>query len=89
MTKSYPNTPKSRKKLPEKPGVYNLKDQKGKTVYTGHSKNVRRRINEHNRDKNKQFSHVSVTLTNTKSKANQIESNRLKNKKPPKNKQKR
>jgi len=88
MAKKYPNTPKSRKKIPAKPGVYNLKDRMGRTIYTGHSKNVRRRVSEHNLDKSMHFSHVAVTQTRSKSKARQIESNRLNNKKPTKNKQK-
>lgn len=88
MPKKYPNTSKSRKKIPAKPGAYNLKNRNEKTVYTGHSKNVRRRINEHNKNKNLHFSYITVTLTKTKSKAHQIESNRLENEKPPKNKKK-
>lgn len=88
MSKKYPNTPKSRKKIPAKPGAYNLKNRKGKTLYTGHSKNVRRRVNEHNQNKNLHFSYITVAQTTGKSKAHQIESNRLKNKKPPKNKRK-
>ena len=88
MVKKYPNTPKSRKKIPSSPGAYNLKNKKGKTVYTGETKNLRRRIGEHNRDKSKHFSNVTITPTPSKTKAKQVEKKRLKNKKPPENKKK-
>lgn len=88
MVKKYPNTPKSRKKIPSRPGAYNLKNLKGKTVYTGETKNLRRRVAEHNRDKSKHFSHVTITPTTSKTKAKQVEKKRLKNSKPPENKRK-
>ena len=88
MVNKYPNTPKSRKKIPSRPGAYNLKNKKGKTVYTGETKNLKRRVAEHNRDKNKRFSHVTITPTPSKTKAKQVEKKRLKSHKPPENKKK-
>ena len=88
MVKKYPNTPKSRKKIPSRPGAYNLKNKKGKTVYTGETKNLRRRVAEHNRDEKKKFSYVTITPTPSKAKAKQVEKKRLKSSKPPENKKK-
>jgi len=87
-TKKYPNTSKGRSSVTKKPGAYNLKNNAGKTLYTGETKNLHRRIAEHHRDTSKHFSHFTVTPTSSKTQAKKIESNRLKSGKPPKNKQK-
>lgn len=89
MTKKFPNTKKGRSEVPKKPGVYNLKDRGGKTVYTGESKNVHRRIGEHHRDPKKRFASTTVTTTRTKTEANRLEDKRLSRKKPPQNKMKK
>ncbi len=86
MAKTYKNTKKGRKKIPKKPGVYNLKDKGGKTIYTGSSKNVHRRIPEHHRDKKKHFASAFITITPTKIKATKIEKKRIKARKPQLNK---
>ena len=51
MAKTYSNTKKGRGKIPKKAGAYNLRNQKGKVVYTGETKNLSRRIKEHHYDK--------------------------------------
>jgi len=86
VAKTYKNTKKGRNKIPKKPGAYNLKDKGGKTIYTGSSKNVNRRIPEHHRDKKKHFASASITITPTKRKAKKIEKKRLKARKPLLNK---
>ncbi len=87
--KTYANTKKSRSKIPKSAGVYNLKSKSGKTKYTGMTKNLNRRIKEHNSDPKKHFSKVSITQTKTKSQANKLENKRLSQKKPSGNKMKK
>ena len=89
MTKKYSNTPKGRAKIPKSPGAYNLKSRNDKTVYTGETKNLQRRVKEHNRDPNKHFSTVTVSPTKTKGQANKIENRRLAQSKPKYNKTKK
>ena len=89
MVKKYPNTKKSRNQLPEEPGGYNLKNRQGKTIYTGMTNNLNRRVKEHHYDKSKQFSSVTITPTKTKAQANQLENKRLASRKPPLNKKKK
>lgn len=89
IVKKYPNSRKRRNRIPQSAGAYNLKNRKGKTVYTGMTKNLRQRIKQHHYDKSKHFSHFTVTPTKTKAEANKIENNRLKRKKPRGNRKKR
>ena len=89
LKKTYTNTRKSRNHIPKSPGVYNLKNRQGKTVYTGMTKNLNRRIKEHHYDKSKHFAGVAITPTKTKAQANKIEDIRLSNKKPAHNKKKK
>ncbi len=89
LKKTYTNTKKSRNEIPKSPGVYNLKNRQGQTVYTGMTKNLNRRINEHHYDKSKHFARVAITPTKTKAQANKIEDSRLSNKKPAHNKKKK
>ncbi len=89
LKKAYSNTKKSRNQIPKSPGVYNLKNRQRKTVYTGMTKNLNRRIKEHNYDKSKHFTYVVITPTKTKAQANKIEDYRLSNKKPAYNKKKK
>ena len=89
LKKTYPNTKKSRNQIPKKAGAYNLKNQQGKTTYTGMTKNLNRRIKEHHYDKSKQFASVSITPTRTKAQANKLENKRLSSKKPTQNKKKK
>lgn len=89
MKKTYTNTKKSRNQIPKSPGVYNLKNRQGKTVYTGMTKNLNRRIKEHHYDKSKHFDRVAITQTKSKAQANKIEDRRLSSKKPAQNKKKK
>jgi predicted GIY-YIG superfamily endonuclease len=89
MAKTYPNTKKGRKEIKKKPAVYNLKNRKGTTTYTGMTKDANRRVKEHHSDSSKNFSKVSVTYTKSRKKANEAENKRLKSKKPRDNKKKK
>jgi DNA polymerase-3 subunit epsilon len=43
-----PNLPKENfETLPEKPGVYYFRDNKGKVIYVGKAKNIRKRVGQH------------------------------------------
>ena len=87
MASSHKNTRKGRKGVPSKPGVYNLKNRKGNTIYTGHSKNVNQRIKQHHADPNKHFASTTVVSKKSKKDARTAEKKRLKKKKPRDNKQ--
>jgi len=86
MVKTYPNTKKGRNEIPKKPGAYNLKNKSGKTIYTGSTGNLKRRIAEHHSDPIKHFASVSITITPTERQAKKIEEKRLKTRKPSQNK---
>jgi excinuclease UvrABC nuclease subunit len=87
MTSSHKNTKKGRESVPEKPGVYNLKNREGETTYTGHSNNVKKRIKQHHADPDKHFASVSVDTKKSKREAQSTEKKRLDKKKPRDNKQ--
>ena len=89
MGKTYKNTSKGRKEIPSVSGTYNLKNREGKTIYTGMTKNLNRRIREHHYDKFKRFSYVSITPTKSKNVAKLIENRRLKARTPRLNKMKK
>ena len=86
MGKTYKNTPKGRSELPSKPGAYNLKNRNGETIYTGMTKNLKKRIKEHHYDKSKHFSYITIKPTKSKQQAKTIEKKRLKYHKPSLNK---
>jgi len=88
MVKKSFNTPKGRKLLPSRPAVYNLKDRLGKTIYTGMTGNLKRRISVHHGTLNKHFQSLTYKLTRTRAQAGEIESNRLHLRKPLLNKKK-
>ena len=80
-SKTYKNHYGKVKNIPNKPGIYNLKNRKGETVYTGTTNDLNRRIREHNRDPKKHFRSVSVQVTNKRIQANSAELKVLKSKK--------
>ena len=82
LGKSYNNTPKGRSEIPAKPGAYNLRNKSGEIIYTGETENLKRRIKEHHYDKTKHFSSITITSTKTKKQAKNIETRRLRAKKP-------
>jgi len=86
LGKTYKNSPKGRSELPSKPGTYNLKNRNGETIYTGMTKNIKRRIKEHHYDKSKHFSYITFISTKSKQQAKKIEKKRLKYHKPLLNK---
>lgn len=83
-----PNVPAVEiKKLPSKPGVYYFHDKKGKVVYVGKAKNLKKRVNSHfsnnkpNRQKQeflKKIYHVSYQCTATELMAFILESTEIK-----------
>lgn len=62
--KFYKDSPKGRHEIPSKAGIYTLIRQGYGEVYTPdtYSSNLNRRIREHHYDKNKNFTHVKITL---------------------------
>lgn len=86
LGKTYKNTPKGRSGIPTKPGAYNLRNRNGEIIYTGITENLKRRIKEHHYDKSKHFAYITITSTKTKKQAKNIETKRLKYKKPRLNK---
>ena len=83
-----PNVPATEiKKLPSKPGVYYFHDKKGKVIYVGKAKNLKKRVNSHfsnnkpNRQKQeflKKIYHVTYRLTATELMAFILESAEIK-----------
>lgn len=63
------NNDKGRSEVPRRPGAYNLKDRRGRTIYTGSTNNLRRRIAEHSRDPTKHFSSFTVSSTRKEKKS--------------------
>ncbi len=83
-----PNVPSSQiKKLPSQPGVYYFHDKKGKVIYVGKAKNLKKRVNSHfsnnkpNRQKQeflKKIYHISYQCTATELMAFILESSEIK-----------
>ena len=83
-----PNVPAAEiRELPSKPGVYYFHDKKGKVIYVGKAKNLKKRINSHfsnnkpNRQKQeflKKIYHISYLLTATELMAFILESTEIK-----------
>ena len=83
-----PNVPATEiKKLPSNPGVYYFHDKKGKVIYVGKAKNLKKRVNSHfsnnkpNRQKQeflKKIYHVTYRLTATELMAFILESTEIK-----------
>ena len=83
-----PNVPAAEiKKLPPQPGVYYFHDKKGKVIYVGKAKNIKKRVNSHfsnnkpNRQKQeflKKIYHISYKTTATELMAFILESSEIK-----------
>jgi DNA polymerase-3 subunit epsilon len=83
-----PNVPAAEiRKLPSRPGVYYFHDKKGKVIYVGKAKNLKKRVNSHfsnnkpNRQKQeflKKIYHIKYHLTATELMAFILESTEIK-----------
>ena len=58
--KTFKNSPKGRSEIPVRSGEYDLLDNRGNTVRTGRSNNLKRRIKEEHYDKSINFSYIKI-----------------------------
>ncbi len=81
-------------KVSTRPGVYDMRDQKGKTLYIGKAKNLKNRLSSYFRATGlttktmalvSKIADIQLTITHTETEALLLEQNLIKDRKPPYN----
>ena len=81
-------------KAPTKPGVYDMRDQQGATLYIGKAKNLKNRLSSYFRPTGlttktmalvSKIDNIQLTITNSETEALLLEQNLIKDRKPPYN----
>ena len=81
-------------KAPTRPGVYDMRDQQGATLYIGKAKNLKSRLSSYFRAKGlttktmalvSKIADIQLTITNSETEALLLEQNLIKDRKPPYN----
>ncbi|WP_257284872.1 excinuclease ABC subunit UvrC [Endozoicomonas sp. SESOKO1] len=81
-------------KVSSRPGVYDMRDQSGKTLYIGKAKNLKNRLSSYFRATGlttktmalvNKIADIQLTITNTETEALLLEQNLIKDRKPPYN----
>ena len=81
-------------KVSTRPGVYDMRDQKGKTLYIGKAKNLKNRLSSYFRATGlttktmalvSKIADIQLTITHTETEALLLEQNLIKDRRPPYN----